>query len=412
LFLASVLRLVAGVPQRVTPAYLEHATRAVYLAQACVLAATAAVLFLWLARVVRRRVALVAAVAFGANPYCVVLAGLLHYDVVHLFLLISGCAVLSHALEADEPRWGSAVAAGVCWGLATLVRPTTLLLPGFVLVALLLRYRGSRRFGALGCGMAFGAALLLTIAPWTARNHAVSGRLVPVNAQGWAAIWGSTVKPTGIHPNHYNWYQLGREMTAVFSRVTGQPRYDYFYYLEFNLPLEDAYRQEALANIRRAPSVYLQNVGASFVSFNFCMNSVLLNAFRRLQLTEGRADPRWFERGSGHELDVGGLAGAFTAYTAILTVLAVLGAWSAWRRRFLPALAPGVVYACLSLAHSIVYVDLLYYYQRVPFLFVFGSYLVDAAWRDAAGSTRSQLAPRALEWVLLSGVVLAPFLFV
>ena len=101
-FIAGVLRLTTRVPPRLTPSYGEIATSMVCLAQAVLLAATAALLFAWLRPRVGNALAFAAALLYGLNPYSLVLPGLLHYDVLHLFLLVAGCLALDLALARAD----------------------------------------------------------------------------------------------------------------------------------------------------------------------------------------------------------------------------------------------------------------------------------------------------------------------
>lgn len=356
--------------------------QAVYLAQSTVLALTASLLYLWLSGFLRTRVAMVAALAFGLNPYCVVLAGLLHYDVLHWLALVAGCWALDRALRDPACPPGRFLVAGVVWGLATLVRPVTLLLPFFLLVALVVR-RSTRRAAALRAVAVFTGALALTLVPWAARNYAVTGRLIPVNEQSSAAIWGSTVRKLGVHPNHYKWALLSPEINRIFHQVTGQREFNYIDYVRFNSGHEAVFREELARNLRRSPEVYVDNVLSGFLSFTLHINSVWLKAFQYLQTPGARLRPAWFEIGHPQDFHSGTTSQLFAAYTYVLTALAAAGAALAWRTRNARVLAPAAVFLCLGIGHALTYMDLMYYYQRVPFLYVFAAFLVDAAegWR-------------------------------
>ncbi len=41
-------------------------------------------------------------------------------------------------------------------------------------------------------------------------------------------------------------------------------------------------------------------------------------------------------------------------------------------------MVPGLVYLCFCFAHSLTYMDLMYYYIKIPFLYIFSGYLVNA----------------------------------
>jgi hypothetical protein len=57
--------------------------------------------------------------------------------------------------------------------------------------------------------------------------------------------------------------------------------------------------------------------------------------------------------------------------------LSAVGVGLALRKRDPTLLVPGCVYVCLCIAHSITTMDLMYYYIKVPFLFVFSAYFVN-----------------------------------
>jgi len=410
-FIAAALRLVAGKPQALNWGYWERGLHAVYLAQAFVLAATAAVLYLWQARFLRRSVAVTAALAFGLNPYSVVLTGLLHYDVLHLFFLVSGGWALGSAFAATAPvRSWPWLRAGLVLGLATLVRPVTLLLPALVLLALWAR-RGSSRRSALRPAALFAAGLVIVVAPWTVRNYAVSGRVIPVNDQAWAAIWGSTTKPLGIHPNHYKWASLRTELSQVFLRVSGRSDFDYVAYVRSGEAYEAAFREEALRNLRRSPGVYLQNAVSGLLAYGLHINSVFIKAFQYKQTAGVPAETSWFVIGHPQDFYPGGASTTFSAYAFLMTALAGGGIVVACKGRDSRALGPGMVFACLALAHAISYMDLMYYYQRLPFLFMFSSFLVewsqDRELRLPRLGWRIPLGPVLLAAVA-SGILLTP----
>lgn len=375
-FIAATLRLFTGTPRRLTEAYMDRAVQAVYLGQSSLLALSAPLLYLWLSRFLRSGVAFAAALLFALNPYCIVLTGLLHSDVLHMFLLIAGCLVLHHALDRPTLESRRLFAAGLVWGLVTLVRPVTLVFPGFVLATLLVTTGFAVRRAVRGTAV-FSLGLCLAIAPWTARNYAVTGRFILVNVQAWAALWGSTERVLGIHPNHYNWYQLGSGITSVFSRVTGEREYSYPTYVRFNLELEEAFKQEALQNLREKPGVYLRNVLDRLAAFNLLINSVLLKVFQYIQRPGAQVQSAWFEVGNPQDFHPSTVSTAFSLFMGVLTTLAAGGAWMAFSRKLTAALVPGLVYLCFCLAHSLVFMDLLYYYLKVPFIYVLAFLFVD-----------------------------------
>jgi hypothetical protein len=102
--------------------------------------------------------------------------------------------------------------------------------------------------GALALGMAS------IVGPYTLRNLALTGRLVPVCAQGGFALWGSSVaKPAPGEP-YVTWVRIWREQgMPIFARVTGSSEYSIERLTQHALPLDEAFSRAAMANIRRDP---------------------------------------------------------------------------------------------------------------------------------------------------------------
>ena len=378
-FIAGVLRLATRVPPRLTPSYTEIAIAITCVAQAVLLAATAALLFAWLRGRVGDGPAFAAALLYGLNPYSLVLPGLLHYDLLHLFLLVAGCAALDLALLRAPRTLAPLAAAGALWGLAALVRPVTLPLPLFVLVMVLARgLRGRRAAAAV---LAFSLAMAAVIAPWTVRNFRLTGRLIPVNVQGWAAVWGSTVVPMRMDPNEYQWHAVAMAgFQPIYVRVTGEP-YDYLGYLKHNVALEAAFKEEALRNLRRQPQVYLRNVARGFLSLGLQLNTSLVSVFQRIQRTGERVLQPWFWQGADDERRPTGASRATDVAFGLLTALAGTGIVAGVYRRDLFLVVPVLVYLCVALAHALTYFDFNYYYLKLPFLIVFATLGADALGR-------------------------------
>jgi 4-amino-4-deoxy-L-arabinose transferase-like glycosyltransferase len=101
-------------------------------------------------------------------------------------------------------------AAGLVLGLATLTK--ALILPVLMVFALYGIVTRSRKFTAIGVGA------LLMIAPWIARNYAVSGRLVPVNAYGWSSnIFFSTIDVPYGSGNPWSVYAVDSDTRRIID---------------------------------------------------------------------------------------------------------------------------------------------------------------------------------------------------
>ncbi len=385
--MAAVL-LAADPPLESTLEYRVRVRPLVYAAQAVVLATTAALLFLWLSGWLRPGLALAAALAFGLSPLAVAGVGLLHYMTLHGLGLVAAMWALQAAFERPE-RAARMLLTGVCLGLVTLVRPVTLLLPVFVLAALRLRLHAWRP--ALRATVLFAFGMAVAILPWTARNLAVSGRLVPVNLQAGVVLWGATEKPLPWDADHYLWFELGPELLRIHSAVTGRPEYDLPTFERYLPQLEAAYRQEAFANLRHKPSVYARNVARAAWAFLAQASTALPRAFVRLQ---GEPDPRtraeWFrlEPGPADELRSPGFAAALRAWSGALTLLAAVGLGLGLRSRDASLLGPVALAACVGAAHALTHLDLLHHYLRVPFALVLAFYGLDRLAPAGAGRHR------------------------
>jgi hypothetical protein len=79
---------------------------------------------------------------------------------------------------------------------------------------------------------------------------------------------------------------------------------------------------------------------------------------------------------------------AFTWWVDLLTLLSIVGACWAIRARDGTMIVSGAVYLCVAVAHSITWLDLWYYYAKLPFLCLFGFYAVERIqrWSERRGS--------------------------
>lgn len=365
-FLAVPLWL-AGPPRVVTVRYLDAVEPLVAAWQAAALATAAALLLLWLARNLRLPQAAAAALVFALNPMSVALVGVMHYDVLHMLAIVAGLWLLERALDGWPTERLAVVLAGLAWGLATLVRPLTLLLPPFVFFAFALRRPRPSLGSALAATLLFCASMATAIAPWTARNYAVSGRLVPVNLQGWANLWGMTVRELPRDPDVYRWYGLREDLLDVQARVTGHREYSLAEYVANNAREEQVYREEALANLARQPGVFARNALGNLRALTLDVSTVLLPAFRRLQ-GGARLSVDWFAPGGVSRLGSQGLRQGFRALVLALTALAVAGLLVAAAVRSGPAWPTAWVVLCILAAHVVTHMEFTYYYVKLPLL--------------------------------------------
>jgi hypothetical protein len=371
--------------------YREQAARAVYWAQCVLLAGATALLFLWLSTRFDPLLAVLAALLFGWNAYSVILVGLLNYSVLHWFLTILSLWILQAAVQGS--RSGKAMAwAGVAWGVTTLVRPVTLLLPGFVLVALVLSaprdvWRNLQKL------LLFCLGLGLIVGPWALRNYRLTGRFIPGSAQVWAALFHSSSRRYSPDPNEFrykefrDWY-LQVQSEIAQREVTSQwEPYD----VPSNLALEDAYKARVMdewLNRQRFRGKYFHNAIGSFWSFLVDINGRFLGVFQALQAPGAHYDQRWLGAGRTPHFPLGA-SNQFAAICWALSLLSAAGIVVAIHERDPFLAVPGLVFLCFAVAYSLTWLEVLYYYIKLPFLFIFAFYFLDRTHRSAAPGWRA-----------------------
>ncbi len=141
--------------------------------------------------------------------------------------------------------WSRWLLAGACFGLAALTRDVYLALPVGVALAVALFWREAwpRRLGA---GVALLTGLVLVIAPWAARNHAHTGRWVPVT-EGLLgrALWAGSWATGPVIMNDLSRYQFAddEEERAIRAALTaGDAK-----------ATDVTFRRAAIARYQRAP---------------------------------------------------------------------------------------------------------------------------------------------------------------
>lgn len=141
--------------------------------------------------------------------------------------------------------WARWLVAGAAFGLAALTRDVYLALPLGVAGAVALFWREPWR-RRLGAAAALVAGLFLVIAPWATRNHAHTGRWVPVT-EGLLgrALWAGSWATGPVIMNDLSRYQFAdaeEERTIRAALDAGDAK-----------ATDVTFRNAALANYRRAP---------------------------------------------------------------------------------------------------------------------------------------------------------------
>lgn len=153
-----------------------HSYRAAYLFQALLGGLIPFLVFLIGRRLRSQGVGLLAATIACLYPYYVYIAGAL-YDTQTTSVLLLVVIYLA-AVSRERPRVLVSAAQGCALGLLVLSRSITAVL---VPIAVLWSFRGTRR---LLHAAVVGVVAVAVVAPWTVRNHIVTGEFIPVSVGG------------------------------------------------------------------------------------------------------------------------------------------------------------------------------------------------------------------------------------
>lgn len=142
----------------------------------------------------------------GFYPDHIAYSSLLATEILFLFLLLLGVALL-----LPDPTCRTMLGAGVVLGLACLVKPHAIAVPGLVMLALSVS-RPRRKF-TLKQVLILHTAVGLTLLPWLMRNYQVFGQFVFIaNNSGYNLYLGNNPHATGG-------YSLTQSMIDQFAGI-------------------------------------------------------------------------------------------------------------------------------------------------------------------------------------------------
>gem|GEM_PF-1014774 len=226
----------------------NYSFQAVGFVQCGLDALTAGAIFLLARKVVSKPLAVAAAVLYALHPGAIVRSQMILTECLFTFLLVFGTLVLIDAFE-EEKIW-LLVLAGFLLGFGVLTRPVAVILPVLFTFAAFVKSDSKKRYKFIAI---FGAAFLLTLAPWLVRCYTVSGQFVFV--QGVTAY--QFYAPTRVDLEQWDEQKLSREF---FDPETSD---EYFRALaaaetpaDF-IEAEKIGRAKALENIKNHPQEYV-----------------------------------------------------------------------------------------------------------------------------------------------------------
>lgn len=166
-----------------------------------------------------RPAAVVAAALYGLYPFPAYYAVRLLTESLFTMLLLAGVYAASRGIRAGTWRW--LAVSGVALGLATLSRFS--MFYGVFLVAALVPVLSGWTRRAWGGAVVLLAAALVTIAPWTARNHVVSGRLILLGTGSGYNLWlGNRIETDGRDNDELSGAQLADLKQAITGVTHGE----------------------------------------------------------------------------------------------------------------------------------------------------------------------------------------------
>jgi len=323
---------------------VERDLRIVVSAHGLLLGAMAASLFFWAS--LTNGFAVAAGIAFTAslNPCSLALANVASYHLLFVVLtIVSTLGLLS--LRRFPSSWPTAMAAGILWGLTSLVKPVALLIPFFVaplMLCWLPRSVAIRSFGLILVGM------VLAVGPYVGRNYMVTGQPI-ITAQSGFAFWGTSIEKVGPDQPFLIWQPIWWKYgMPTFSKVTGSAEYSGPLLNAHALELNAAFSKEARQNIVAAPEIYLHNVMHNFVSFNLDT----MEFWNRYFIVHNKR-----------------LAQALSKFWIVsLMMLAAAGMIWGCARRDDDAMTVTAIYLGMVIAHSISFATELYTVSKLPLI--------------------------------------------
>lgn len=189
---------------------------AVRIVQSFVCAATCILIYLTAREVSSRRVAQIAAFLFAIYPNSILYSARALSETTYTFLLSLFCFALVRMYKS--PRVRTAIAAGIPFGLLVLTKGTTILLPPFLLLALLSRHYGRNLWRVVGSLVLITLTAAILLLPWSVRNYRLSGKVVVLSTWGGAPFYHGYYVATHLVTGHGS-TNLDREAAQEARRL-------------------------------------------------------------------------------------------------------------------------------------------------------------------------------------------------
>jgi 4-amino-4-deoxy-L-arabinose transferase-like glycosyltransferase len=152
--------------------------------------------------------ALLGGLAVAIYPALLEYQGMLMSEPLAATLLSGGVLAVLWAWDQGA-SWSRWLLAGALFGALALVRPEYLAIGGLIAVIIFAREAGDDWRRSLTRAAVFLAALVVVVAPWTARNAVALDRFVPISTGGGQVLFAGTYLPSDGDPE-----KVGAEVVA------------------------------------------------------------------------------------------------------------------------------------------------------------------------------------------------------
>ena len=135
-----------------------------------------------------------------------------------------------------------AAGGGACFGLAALFNANLLLGLAAAPLVILIAVRDVKKTLLISCAVLVTAVLMLT--PWTIRNYALTGRLIPLRTQGGVLLYGSN-NPLTVEKEYFRGRHIFFKKDWESFRKAGWQEWE----------IDDYYREKTAQYLRENPEV-------------------------------------------------------------------------------------------------------------------------------------------------------------
>ena len=139
-----------------------------------------------------KRTALIAALMIAMFPSLIAWTNILATENLFIPVILGVWISFLKAVKSQTIRWSWLILSGFLLGIGVLIRSATLVLPGIMVLALILRIRfkvcspqGIKILGKYAViGLMISMVMLATVLPWSIRNSIIFGHFVLVSTEG------------------------------------------------------------------------------------------------------------------------------------------------------------------------------------------------------------------------------------